>query len=122
MHSAVPVGQLEGQKYISLATFRRSGQQVLTPVWFAAESGRLFIMTRSDSGKFKRIRNNPAIRVAACTARGKVTGDWFDGQARILPSAEEAAARRALARKYFLLRFPWLWSRKNIFLEIILAA
>jgi len=35
-------------------------------------------------------------------------------------SAEEGAARQALARKYFLMRFPWLWSRKNIFLEITL--
>jgi len=30
-------------------------------------------------------------------------------------------ARQALARKYFLIRFPWLWSKENIFLEITLA-
>ena len=115
-----PAAQLQGQKYISLATFRRNGQQVQTPVWFAEQAGQLYVMTRNDSGKFKRIRNQPQIRLAACTARGKVTGAWIDGQARILDHAEEGAARQALARKYFLMRFPWLWSRKNIFLEITL--
>ncbi len=112
---------LRGTKYISLSTFRRSGQPVLTPVWFAEDASKLYVMTRCDSGKYKRIRNNPQIRFAACTARGKVAGEWINGRARILPPEEEAAGRRPLARKYFLLRFPWLWSKKNIFLEITLG-
>jgi len=122
MHAPSPSAKLRDEKYISLATYRRNGQEVLTPVWFAIQGGRLYVMTRSDSGKFKRIGNNPAIRVAACSVRGRVTGDWIEGQARVVPSAEETAARQALARKYFLMRFPWLWSRKNIFLEISLAS
>ena len=115
-----PTAQLQGQKYISLATLRRNGQEVWTPVWFAEHAGRLYIMTHSDSGKYKRIRNHPQVRIAPCTVRGKVTGAWIEGQARILDRAEEGVARQALARKYFLMRFPWLWSRKNIFLEITL--
>jgi len=111
---------LQGHKYVSLATLRRNGQEVRTPVWFAEQAGKLYVMTRNDSGKFKRIRNQPQVRLAACTMRGKVTGPWADGQARILDRAEEGVARQALARKYFLMRFPWLWSRKNIFLEITL--
>jgi len=113
--------QLQGHKYLSLATFRRSGQEVRTPVWFAEQAGKLCVMTRSDSGKYKRIRNNPHVRLAPCTVRGNVTGAWIDAQARILGPGEEGIARQALARKYFLMRFPWLWSRKNIFLEITLA-
>jgi len=111
---------LQGHKYVSLATLRRNGQEVRTPVWFAEQAGKLYVMTRNDSGKFKRIRNQPQVRLAACTMRGKVTGPWINGQARILDRAEESVARQALARKYFLMRFPWLWSRKNIFLEITL--
>jgi hypothetical protein len=91
---------------------------VLTPVWFAEGEGKLYVMTRSDSGKYKRIRNNPQVRVAPCTSRGRVTGPDTLGMARVLPPEEEARARRALARKYWLVRFPWVWSRKNIFLEI----
>ena len=115
-----PAAQLQDQKYISLATLRRNGQEVWTPVWFAEHAGRLYVMTRSDSGKYKRIRNHTQVRIAPCTVRGKVTGAWIEGQARILDRAEEGIARQALARKYFLMRFPWLWSRKNIFLEITL--
>jgi PPOX class probable F420-dependent enzyme len=116
--SAAP---LHGQKYISLVTFRRNGQEVRTPVWFAEQAGKLYVMTRSDSGKYKRIRNNPQVRLAPCSVRGRVTGVWSQAHARILGAEEESAARQALARKYFLMRFPWLWSRKNIFLEITLA-
>jgi len=121
MIEPLPAAQLQGQKYISLATFRRNGQEVRTPVWFAEQAAKLYVMTRSDSGKYKRIRNNPEVRIAPCAVRGKVTGAWIGGQARILDRVEEGVARQALARKYFLMRFPWLWSRKNSFLEITLA-
>ena len=117
-----PAAQLQDQKYISLATLRRNGQEVWTPVWFAEHAGRLYVMTRSDSGKYKRIRNHPQVRIAPCTVRGKVTGAWIEGQARILDRAQEGIARQALAQKYFLMRFPWLWSKKNIFLEITLRS
>ena len=120
MIEPAPAAPLQGQKYISLATFRRNRQEVRTPVWFAEQPGQLYVMTRNDSGKFRRIRNQPQVRLAPCTMRGKVTGAWIDGQARILDRAEEGAARQALERKYFLMRFPWLWSRKNIFLEFTL--
>jgi hypothetical protein len=112
-----PFVDLRGQRYISLATFRRNGQPVLTPVWFAEDAGKLYVMTRSDSGKYKRLRN-PQVRVAPCTSRGRVTGPDTLGTARVLPPEEEARAQQALARKYWLIRFPWLWSRKNLFLEI----
>ena len=121
MSEPFPPARLPGEKYISLATFRRNGQEVQTPVWFAEQAGKLYVMTRSDSGKYKRIRNNPQVRLAPCTTRGKVTGAWIEAQARILDREEQGMARQALARKYFLIRFPWLWSRKNIFLEITLA-
>jgi len=122
MSEPSPAARLQAKKYISLATFRRDGREVRTAVWFAEQAGKLYVMTRSDSGKYKRIRNNPQVRIAPCTVRGAVIGSWGDGRARILSSEEESIARQTLARKYFLLRFPWLWSRKNIFLEITLAS
>ena len=115
---AAPFPQLEGRRYLSLASFRKSGQEVRTPLWFAEENGKLYVMTRDDSWKYKRIRNRPQVRVAPCTARGRVTGAWTDAVARILPREEEAPAREALRRKYWLMRFPWLWSKHNVFLSI----
>jgi len=116
MEAPHPFAPLRGHKYLSLITFRRNGTAVPTPVWFAENDGRLYVMTRSDSGKYKRIRNRSQVRVASCTARGRITGPEIPAIARILP--DDAVARRALAGKYWLMRVPWLWSRKNIFLEI----
>ena len=112
--------ELQHQKYLSLATFRKNGLAVQTPIWFAEQDGKIYAMTRSDSGKFKRIRNSPTVRVAPCTMRGKITGPEFPGQARLLPAEQWPQARELLAAKYWLMRLPFLWSKKNVFFEITL--
>jgi len=118
MANPVP-SAIYGQKYIHLATFRKNGTAVYTPVWFAEENGKLYIMTRSDSGKYKRIRNNPHVRIAPCTMRGKVTGPEFAATARILPPEDWGSARKSLERKYWLMRLSFLWSKKNVFIELV---
>ena len=118
MSITVPIpAEISGQKYISLTTFRKSGTPVRTPLWFAEGDGKLCFMTRSDSGKYKRIRNNSKVLVAPCTMRGRVTGPDFPATARILPRDQWPAAKKLLNRKYWLARLPF-WSRKNEFLEI----
>jgi hypothetical protein len=57
-------------------------------------------MTRSDMGKTKRIRNNPKVRVAPCTIRGKVTGEEFPAKARILPPEEGLPSADLVANGY----------------------
>lgn len=113
---SIPTG-ISGHKYISLTTFRKSGVSVRTPLWFAEGEGKLYFMTRSDSGKYKRIRNNPKVLVAPCTMRGKVTGPDFQATVRILSPEQWPAAKKLLNRKYWLARLPF-WSSKNEFLEI----
>ncbi len=120
--SDAALAPLRGQKYASLVTFRKSGVGVPTPIWFAEEGGRLYVMTRSDSGKFKRLRNRPEATMAPCTMRGRVTGLSVKVQGRLLSGEEEKAARRAMCRKYLLMRIPWLWSKKNVFYEFTPAA
>jgi PPOX class probable F420-dependent enzyme len=110
--------EISGQKYISLTTFRKNGTAVATPVWFGEEADRLYVMTRSDLGKTKRIRNNPQVRIAPCTIRGKVTGSEFPGLARILPAPEQTHARQAINRKYWAARLPLLWRRTDTYLEL----
>lgn len=109
---------LASRKYVSLASFRKNGQAVRTPLWFAEQEGKLYVMTRDDSWKYKRIRNNPRVLVAPCTARGRRTGPDVEARARILQPEEFAAVRRALQRKYWLMRLSFLWSKRNIFVEI----
>jgi PPOX class probable F420-dependent enzyme len=109
---------IRGQKYISLATFRKTGEKIATPVWFGEEGDKLYVMTRSDMGKTKRIRNNPQVTVAPCTIRGKVTGAEVAALARILPPEEQAHARQTINRKYWLARLSSKWSKADAFLEL----
>ncbi len=95
--------QIDSQResYVSLATFRRNGVEVRTPVWFAEDGGRLYVFSEGDAGKVKRIRATRRVRLAACGVRGGVHGAWIDGTARIVAEDEVVArAYAALVRKY----------------------
>jgi uncharacterized protein len=109
---------IHDQKYISLITFRKTGAAIGTPVWFGEENNKLYIMTISSSGKIKRVRNNPEVRVAACTMRGKITGPEFAATARLLPSEDHARARQTINRKYLMARLTSPFSRADAFVEI----
>jgi uncharacterized protein len=117
MPEAIPA-EISGQKYISLGTFRKSGAKVATPVWFGEDGDKLYVMTRSDMSKTKRVRNNPQVTVAPCTVRGKLTGPEVAALARILPPEEHARTRQTVNRKYWLARLSSPWSRADAFLEI----
>jgi hypothetical protein len=101
--SSDALARLDRESYLNLATFRRSGAAVETPVWFAAHAGRLYVFTEATAGKVKRLRANPSIRVAPCSVRGRPKGAWLPGRARRIDDpATIAAAYRALRRKYGL--------------------
>jgi hypothetical protein len=117
MPNQIPAA-IHGQKYISLTTFRKSGVGVPTPVWFGEQDDKLYVMTRHDLGKAKRIRNNPQVRVAPCTMSGKVTGPEFAAIARILPPEEHARARQTINRKYWMARIPLIWARTDTYFEL----
>jgi PPOX class probable F420-dependent enzyme len=92
---------LDASRYLSLATFRRSGAEVRTPVWFAAADGRLYVFTAGESGKVKRLRASARARVAPCDARGRVEGVWQEATARLIDDAAViASAHAALRAKY----------------------
>jgi len=117
MPSQIPP-TIQGQKYISLTTLRKTGVGVATAVWFGEEDGKLYVMTRREMGKTKRIRNNPQVRVAPCTMRGTVTGAEFAATARILPQEAHAHARQTINRKYWMARIPLVWLRTDTYFEI----
>jgi PPOX class probable F420-dependent enzyme len=93
--------KLKKANYLSFATYRKSGVEVATPVWFAEEHGVFYIFSAGDAGKVKRLRNSPRSRIAACTVTGKVTGNWVDTEAELLEDkAGISEALGALRRKY----------------------
>ena len=117
-----------GEPYVSLATFRRNGIEVRTPVWIAEAQGRYYVFSAGDAGKVKRIRVTPRVRLAACDLRGNIKSDWIDGDARVVsePSVV-AAALQALRTKYGLqMRFTDFFAKlsgrfgKRAYLEITL--
>jgi PPOX class probable F420-dependent enzyme len=92
---------LDQHPYLSLATYRRTGVVVPTPVWFAAAANRLYVFTAGDAGKVKRLRRSPRARVAPCNARGRVSGAWRDATARLVDDERSIRlARGALHAKY----------------------
>jgi PPOX class probable F420-dependent enzyme len=120
----VPAADLARERYLSLATFRKSGAEVRTPVWFAVlpderGNGTLWMVTGGDSGKVKRVRNNPRVRVAPSDVRGIVHGPWREGTARIADDPHDIARAHALLRaKYgrqvtLLDFFSWLSGRRR---------
>jgi uncharacterized protein len=99
----------EKSKYLSLETFRKNGDAVRTPVWFAADArppanssaAKLYIYTVDNTGKVKRIRNNTRVRIAPCDMRGNVSGNWMDARAEIVTGQEAAHGMGLLNKKYW---------------------
>ena len=97
-----PFECLEGHKYIRLTTFRKSGEPVSTPVWFALHNGRLHITTEPDSGKMKRIRNEPRVLISPCNAWGRPKGPSVEGIARSVEDEPTGEAESVFREKYRL--------------------
>jgi PPOX class probable F420-dependent enzyme len=95
-------------KYLSIMSYRGDGTGVATPVWFVAEDDRLLVMTTGRSGKVKRIRRNPRIGIAACSARGRLRSEPVPARAEVLPPSEVERVERLMGRKY---RFDLLFIR-----------
>jgi PPOX class probable F420-dependent enzyme len=88
-------------RYVNLETFRKNGTGVQTPVWAAPDGDEIVIFTNGDSYKVKRLRRNPAIRIAECNVRGGLKGPWHEGTARLVgDEAGKQSALRALRGKY----------------------
>jgi PPOX class probable F420-dependent enzyme len=86
--------------YLSLATFRKSGAAVATPVWFAHDGQHLYVLSAGEAGKIKRLRNSPRARVARCTYKGDLLDPWHDAEASLLTRAEVPAAHSLFVKKY----------------------
>jgi PPOX class probable F420-dependent enzyme len=98
-----PFATLAAAQYVSLTTYRRSGEGVSTPLWIAGDvdgGERLLVWTERDSGKVKRLGHTPAVALAPCTFGGKLLGETANGTARVLPDGELRRVRRAMAAKY----------------------
>ena len=121
---------LEVARNVALTTFRRDGRAVSTPVWVVKVGERPYVNTEAGSGKVKRLRNNPRIRIAPCTMSGRPLAEEREGTARVVDDA--ALVRRvndAIRAKYGLMASVYslfaLFSRRareRVILEVQLPA
>lgn len=89
---------------VLLTSYRRNGTPVGTPVSVAVDGDRAFIRSPGTGWKVKRMRNNPRVEIAPCTARGRATGSAVPALARPLAGEETKVAARALRRKHPVLQ------------------
>ena len=115
------LADLGHERFVSLTTFRRSGEPVPTPVWVLSDGRGVVVSTPAGAAKLKRIRNDPQVTLQACHRRGKVDPDApvVEGSAQIVDDsvASEAVSRRLLG-KYGLefrifMAIEWLLRRGN---------
>ena len=99
--------ELGDPKFISLETYRKSGEAVRTPVWTVPKDGKLLAWTQGDSWKIKRARNNPRVRVAKCDMRGNIEGPWMDG---IVASISDDPAEKKLMRSLLRQKYPFMYT------------
>lgn len=92
--------EIKSQKYISLETYKKNNQSVRTPVWFVIKDDLIYVVTRIQTGKVKRLRNNLKVKFALCTIKGKVTGEWVSGTAKILTEEQIKEAVKWRDKKY----------------------
>ncbi len=96
---------LGNEQFLSLTTFRRSGERVSTPMWVARDGDALIMFTPQASGKVKRLRNSPRVELRPCDRFGRVKDgvEPVAGMAEVL--TDEDSRERAtgiIRRKYGL--------------------
>lgn len=95
---------LQHARYINFATWRKNGNEVRTPVWFAANNeNTLYCFSAANAGKVKRLRHSNRSRIATCDARGRNLGNWVGSRAYLVSNMQEIdKAYQLLRHKYGL--------------------
>lgn len=103
---------------LALTTYKKDGTPVTTPMWVAVDGGRVLTTSDFDAWKLKRIERNPRVRLAPCTIRGRVTGDFVDGRARVMTEAETQEAIAGKKRRYAMFRVMVRVRKRQVGIEI----
>ena len=99
------IEQFKNQQYLTIETYRRNGEGVKTPVWFAQDGEALRVWTQVDAGKVKRIRRDDRVRIVPSTATGEALGEWKEASAMLLDQPQELEYTIRLFRQKYGLIF-----------------
>ncbi|MHA7661628.1 PPOX class F420-dependent oxidoreductase [Mycolicibacterium sp. HS_4_1] len=100
------IGELTRTRYALLRSYKKNGEPVDTPIWFAVEDNSIIFRTKRGP-KTARLRAHARVELTACDYRGrKLSGATvFAGTATVLDDAAAADANRVLHRRY-----GWQWN------------
>ena len=100
MNQLASFATLDRNPFIALTTYRKNGTPVMTPVWFVQQGGKLFVWTAIESGKAKRLKNNPSVQLGLSNHSGKLIGAVQAGLAHFVSKEEYPALDKAFKAKY----------------------
>lgn len=96
--------ELGDEHFVSLTTFRKSGERVSTPVWIARDGDAVLVTTPNGTGKVKRLRNNPTVELQPSNRMGK-TKDTDVPVSAVASAEPETADQSAIFRKKYGLEY-----------------
>ena len=111
-----PWNSIEKSRYVSLTTFRKSGEPVSTAMWFAVDGDAIVMSTHVDSGKVKRLRNSPRVEVRPSSMSGAVKNGVapIEGTAELVSdSAAFESLAKLLQKKYGLQHRLLAWTERR---------
>jgi uncharacterized protein len=94
---------LGNEQFLSLTTFRRSGERVSTPMWVARDGDALIMFTPQASGKVKRLRNSPRVELRPCDRFGRVKDgvEPVAGMAEVLTDEDSRERATGIIRREY---------------------
>ena len=81
-----------------LATYRRDGTVLLSPVWHEWFSGGFQVATGSDGVKVRQIRRDPRASIVVCEQAPPYRGVELRGDAKLVTDGVAEVARRIAVR------------------------
>ena len=107
---------LADARFVSLTTYRRTGEPVPTPVWLVRDGDALLVTTPAASGKVKRLRAHPRVELRPCDRRGRVDADApvATGEAEILGDPATVRRCHALFRRRYGLEYRIAWLAERV--------
>ena len=72
--------------------------------WFTNDDDNkmTYVVTRTEAGKVKRLRNNSKVRVMPSGIRGQPKGEWLNGKATFATAEQLEIASKQRNKKYGL--------------------
>ena len=107
---------LGDEQYLSLTTFRKSGERVSTPMWVVRDGNALIMFTPEASGKVKRLRNSPRVELRPCNRLGRVKDgvEPVAGVAEVLTDEDSLERASGMIRRKYGLAYRVVMSIERV--------